>query len=342
MKALRCDFCNGNLIMDRSREFATCEFCGTKYTKETVQDKIQEIRGTVKIEGAVEAVKGEAEKERLLKNAETYTKLKEFSKALEVYTLITQQFPDDFRGWWGIFTTPIEQYFLCGEFKQADTQALINARKLCKKTDILDNYFDYIISKYGNFSLHKKPSSNESFFSFLSTAVAPPMLNDFSYWLIYDLANYKDYLSTNFYNFLEKITLFFEKELYNGNIYYSTKYTTPPCTNHNLYYDLSSIEQQDLVRCFKRDYSLCVTKGRYIDKTPFYILSWGKKQIKFTKTNYIYGAWLIVSDNEKSTSILFPKTISKESIYTTLHRCQYCGGKFQKRICTKCAKPKDY
>lgn len=53
MKPLRCDFCNGNLVMDDSREFAVCEFCGTKYLKSTIQSKIQEIRGAVSVVGTV-------------------------------------------------------------------------------------------------------------------------------------------------------------------------------------------------------------------------------------------------------------------------------------------------
>lgn len=53
MEALKCDFCGGRLIMDDSREFATCEMCGTKYMKSTVQQKIQEIRGSVTITGEV-------------------------------------------------------------------------------------------------------------------------------------------------------------------------------------------------------------------------------------------------------------------------------------------------
>lgn len=53
MEALKCDFCGGRLVMDDSREFATCEMCGTKYMKTTIQQKIQEIRGSVAIEGDV-------------------------------------------------------------------------------------------------------------------------------------------------------------------------------------------------------------------------------------------------------------------------------------------------
>ena len=51
--ALRCDFCNGGLVIDDSREFAVCEFCGTKYLASTLRAKVQEIRGTVKIDGDV-------------------------------------------------------------------------------------------------------------------------------------------------------------------------------------------------------------------------------------------------------------------------------------------------
>lgn len=53
MKPLRCDFCQGQLVMDPSREFAVCEYCGTKYMKETIQLKIQEITGRVSIIGNV-------------------------------------------------------------------------------------------------------------------------------------------------------------------------------------------------------------------------------------------------------------------------------------------------
>ena len=53
MKPLVCDLCGGQLIMDDSREFAVCEYCRTKYMKSTLQAKVQEIRGTVKVEGDV-------------------------------------------------------------------------------------------------------------------------------------------------------------------------------------------------------------------------------------------------------------------------------------------------
>lgn len=106
MEALKCDFCGGGLIIDDSREFAKCEFCGTKYMKSTLQQKIQEIRGCVKVEGAVETTTGNAEKERLIKNAETLMSVEKYSEAEEIIRTVTNQFPDDYRGWWMLYTLP--------------------------------------------------------------------------------------------------------------------------------------------------------------------------------------------------------------------------------------------
>ena len=93
MSALVCDICGGNLAMDASGEFAVCESCGMKHTKERVRTKVQEIQGVV------EVTKGEVEKERLLKNAETFISLNERNKANSIYHQITEDYPDDYRGW---------------------------------------------------------------------------------------------------------------------------------------------------------------------------------------------------------------------------------------------------
>ncbi|GHV40329.1 hypothetical protein AGMMS49546_14020 [Spirochaetia bacterium] len=49
MAALTCDICGGSLSMDPSGEFAVCDSCGMKHTKERMHSKVQEITGTVKI-----------------------------------------------------------------------------------------------------------------------------------------------------------------------------------------------------------------------------------------------------------------------------------------------------
>lgn len=97
--ALRCDFCDGGLIIDDSREFAVCEFCGTKYMASTLRAKIQEIKGTVKVEGAVETTVGKTENDRLLKNARALYNIGEVKKALIAYKEINDKFPECKEGW---------------------------------------------------------------------------------------------------------------------------------------------------------------------------------------------------------------------------------------------------
>ena len=56
MAALQCEICGGKL-MAKSGGLFECEYCGMQYDKTRIQEMVQEIRGTVKVEGTVE-VKG--------------------------------------------------------------------------------------------------------------------------------------------------------------------------------------------------------------------------------------------------------------------------------------------
>lgn len=99
MQKLICEICGGSLIMNADN-IAECESCGMKYSKE----KIVQM---VKIEGAVEITKGEAEKERLLKNAETYLNLEKHKEAYELCQQITKEYPDDYRSWYLAFKSGV-------------------------------------------------------------------------------------------------------------------------------------------------------------------------------------------------------------------------------------------
>lgn len=58
---LQCEICGGKLIGKPGGVFE-CEYCGTEYSTEWAKAKIQEIKGTVKVEGTVE-VKGSVQVE---------------------------------------------------------------------------------------------------------------------------------------------------------------------------------------------------------------------------------------------------------------------------------------
>lgn len=167
MEALKCDFCGGGLIIDDSREFAKCEFCGTKYMASTLRAKIQEIKGTVKVEGAVETITGNAEKERLIKNAETLLKLEKFEDAEKIIKDITNQFPDDYRGWFyryqlslmliiaNIFRSfyngkPQYNSFPYSILPKTDDKSLKTAVKLCPDSSIINQFFFALANNYGS------------------------------------------------------------------------------------------------------------------------------------------------------------------------------------------------
>lgn len=53
MSALICDICGGKLIMSAGGKMATCECCGLQHSLARLREKIQQVKGTVSIEGSV-------------------------------------------------------------------------------------------------------------------------------------------------------------------------------------------------------------------------------------------------------------------------------------------------
>ncbi|MCL2663901.1 MAG: hypothetical protein FWE83_11340 [Oscillospiraceae bacterium] len=49
MAAIACDICGGTLSMDESGDFAVCDSCGMKHTKDRVKAMAQEVTGTVEV-----------------------------------------------------------------------------------------------------------------------------------------------------------------------------------------------------------------------------------------------------------------------------------------------------
>ena len=80
MSALICDICGGKLAVG-SGGIAKCDSCDTEHTKERVQEKVQEIKGTVKIEGAVQT----SSTEQQLETAQRHMQRGNYVEAQKIY-----------------------------------------------------------------------------------------------------------------------------------------------------------------------------------------------------------------------------------------------------------------
>ena len=97
MAMLVCDVCGGNLQMDAGGKTATCQFCGMQYSVERMREKIQEIRGTVKVEGSVQArqtgTTEDVEQWRTLMHK--YLEASDYQSAYDIIGKIMQAAPSD-------------------------------------------------------------------------------------------------------------------------------------------------------------------------------------------------------------------------------------------------------
>lgn len=109
VKKLICDVCGGQIEMQLGGK-GICTSCGTPYSAEIIKDKIQEIRGTVKVDGPVETVKGDAEKERLLNMANNCKEKERYDDAIEIYNNFIKDYPNDWRGYWGKIQSTLLYY----------------------------------------------------------------------------------------------------------------------------------------------------------------------------------------------------------------------------------------
>lgn len=95
MEKLQCSVCGGALVMSDDGEKAVCESCGMSFKKETVKKMIMELSGPVKVEGIQNS-------DSLADRAETFLRMGEMGKAHTAFRQLTDEYPADYRGWWGL------------------------------------------------------------------------------------------------------------------------------------------------------------------------------------------------------------------------------------------------
>lgn len=113
MEKLQCSVCGGALVMSDDGEKAVCESCGMSFKKETVKKMIMELSGPVKVEGIQNS-------DSLADRAETFLRMGETGKAQAAFLQMADEYPSDYRGWWGLTRTmDWEKHFYDGGLDEA-------------------------------------------------------------------------------------------------------------------------------------------------------------------------------------------------------------------------------
>jgi tetratricopeptide (TPR) repeat protein len=87
MAKIACDICGGSLSMDASGEFAVCDLCGMKHTKDRIKAMAQEVTGTV-------AVSNIANIESLMKRGKLLLEDSDWKQANECFDKVLEVNPE--------------------------------------------------------------------------------------------------------------------------------------------------------------------------------------------------------------------------------------------------------
>ena len=112
MAALVCDICGGKL-MAKSGGIFECEYCGMQYDKTRIQEMVQEIKGTVRVEGTVEVkgtvkldgpveVKGSTNVKGLLKRGWMAIEDHQYDEAKNCFNQVLQIEPESGQAYFGL------------------------------------------------------------------------------------------------------------------------------------------------------------------------------------------------------------------------------------------------
>lgn len=97
----QCTSCGGVLEVDNSNDAAICPFCGMAYIVEKAINQYN--------------AQGGSEYQKLLDAAHGFEKLEDYTKAYDMYLRITEEYPQCFDGWFGVWNISILSYISQGQ-----------------------------------------------------------------------------------------------------------------------------------------------------------------------------------------------------------------------------------
>lgn len=99
-----CTQCGAQIEVDDKHEAGVCKHCGTAFiTEKAINQYTTYITNNNNFTGANISLNIVGELEQLISAGEAFQCLGEYSQAYETYKTITEKFPQDYRGWLGLF-----------------------------------------------------------------------------------------------------------------------------------------------------------------------------------------------------------------------------------------------
>ncbi len=110
----KCTQCGANLDVDSSQEAAVCPHCDTPFITEKAINNYNttNVTNIDTINAEVINVESSDSATNLARTAETLVNFGEWDKAREIYGRITQMYPYDWRGWYGLLQTNTHNFEL--------------------------------------------------------------------------------------------------------------------------------------------------------------------------------------------------------------------------------------
>ncbi len=147
VKKLVCDVCGGQIEMQSGGK-GICTSCGTPYSAEIIKDKIQEIRGTVHIDGPVEIIKGSSEIKRLLENIKNLISAQQYESALKQLNKFMEEYPTEVEG----YILRLQLHTKLGKYLYKDTLGEYHLYDFADKLlEYIDKDFSSILSLDTNY-----------------------------------------------------------------------------------------------------------------------------------------------------------------------------------------------
>ncbi len=137
LKAAICTQCGAQIEVDESREAGICKFCGTAFVTETVINQYNVVHNHNNYISAQKINVGAESADELAETGMKLINARRYDQAEAFFTRIRENYPSDYRGWWGQFLCETESGNAIHKFTSKNNE--IFESMLWKQLKYVDN-----------------------------------------------------------------------------------------------------------------------------------------------------------------------------------------------------------